>query len=462
MGGCELPLPEFNAWFRPTVDLGGDSLLIPTSLPVTIVVAVAGGEMELTTSRSLPDFPVTAGRFVIPPGYSDYFRIEPADGVRLLGPAPDDFRTGDPVRIPDPASVPATLLDGAWDIRIDPIHSPHPLRISPLRHVPLPPAGFYRQGEERGGLRIEDTFSEERLQTNMGFRYSRRLRFRTWREGWSLTAAPDDRPEVLYTRDGGKNWWRSDLLTELGITDLFFLDSLLGFAVRIDTGRGENEGMVGLTLFETRDGGDSFVEVHIEAPDLTIAPAVRGGICAVGENCIILGKDYRHIRLIREETGRWRRELFNEGAVAVGTADRRNGLVILGDNAGQGDDVGGNGLHRSTDGGRTWHPLLRELSATNICVLDTTTFAVLGMDHLLLTRDGGRSWRYGALRGTDSASRLVERFSQQQLVWGNPFEWIGIPRPQTFFAGPDRILFIRRNDRGREDIFEVDLAQWRE
>ena len=80
------------------------------------------------------------------------------------------------------------------------------------------------------------------------------------------------------------------------------------------------------------------------------------------------------------------------------------------------------------------------------------------MDHLLLTRDGGRSWRYGALRGTDSISRLVERYGQQQLVWGNPFEWIGIPRPQTFFAGPDRILFIRRNDRGREDIFEVDLS----
>jgi photosystem II stability/assembly factor-like uncharacterized protein len=208
--------------------------------------------------------------------------------------------------------------------------------------------------------------------------------------GWMLVGDPQDlsRSNLYHTADGGQNWTSTP--APFGMGRIQFLDEQNGWAMaNINCGAGS----CGLDIFNTTDGGQSWMKISSASPDNNTQP---GKLPFAGDKNGMTFLDMQH---------GW-----------VGGTEPKDGYVWL---------------FTTQDGGQTWKqvnlPLPSGYTTSTISVdppkffsaqdgiLPVTLFTDSPHKDFYMTQDGGQSWKPGSVVDSNGIASIPTM--QDIFVW---------------------------------------------
>jgi len=237
--------------------------------------------------------------------------------------------------------------------------------------------------------------------------------------GWAVGGSSWDSSLILHTKNGGKTWISQETpVKNVGLKDVFFLDSLKGFAV------GQSQ-----TILKTTDGGFSWTgqsEGGIDLQQIFFIDTANGWV--VGGNSLQSafikkttdgGSSWQAVTLpttaplndvyfINKDTG-WIvgykgtvLRTFNAGLSFTNLSDSSLGTLINVRffNSSLGIVAGSNGIFKTINGGTTWAQILSVSTNLGAFFLDSLTFYMITGSNstpfpgfIYRTINGGISWQ---------------------------------------------------------------------
>ena len=258
-----------------------------------------------------------------------------------------------------------------------------------------PPSGWYQQFLPNiGGRQISDVYFLDSL------------------TGWAVTPyrqQQNDTAYVLKTTNGGDNWFISYSRTEqyVGFEKIYFLNNNTGFVC------GANDFFSGYTgLSKSTDGGLNWISLNVPDPF-----AQFNDMSVLNEDTIWLASNSTGGGVFRTTDGgtNWIRQYNGDNPDKIYMYNSRIGFITR--------NFATPTLRKTTNGGFNWFSVLNE-GFTDIHLIDSLTgWKCWGeLDSIKKTTDGGTTWQKQLLPPTGALFGLsiIEKFSilDSNTLWG--------------------------------------------
>lgn len=416
-----------------------DRTLLLTEFPVEIVATLGAETMRLLLDADVDSIRFRAGAFVVPRLYEPLFRTASLIGGRIHGREIDHFRVAS---LDAPPTFTKIVIDTVRPFTIDGSSNGSGIRL-PHRHprpyarIPGPSRRLFMavkgtHGTKSDPLREEVVRSDDSgatfstlptMHNTIGFldRQAHGIFFASEKRGWGVSfdlKSKRKRSAIFATTDGGEWWGIDTMMTDSGIIAGAFIDEKRGWLAGIrvadrtpDTEQPATTRWL-ITLYRTTDGGATIVPVAMrdpapyrliayenQIPSLTLTPLDD-------ETVIVVTHPSTYDLITMTATGGtiethhsflYAAERIDDSVAYIA----RHSAALLGVGRGLRQEwFEGDTLLRTTDGGRSWRPVLALGGKVHrIAFKDASHGCVIGDGYLLLTESGGLHWRYLPMTG---------------------------------------------------------------